>query len=44
LENPLGAERLRKDAKDESAKIQGREAPDEDTDEAFMSLVGWMLW
>ena len=44
LENHLGAEKLRKEAKDERAKIQGREAPDEDTDEAFMRLVGWMLW
>ena len=44
LENPAEAERLRKDAKDERAKIQEREAPDEDTDEAFMGLVGWMLW
>jgi tetratricopeptide (TPR) repeat protein len=44
LENPAEGERLRKDAKDERAKIQDREAPDEDTDEAFMGLVSWMLW
>lgn len=44
LENPAEAERLRKDAKDERAQIQEREVPDEDTDEAFMGLVGWMLW
>ncbi len=44
LENPTEAERLRKEAKDERAKIPEREAPDEDTDQAFMGLVGWMLW
>lgn len=44
LENPAEAERLRKDAKDKRSKIQEREAPDEDTDEAFTGLVGWMLW
>jgi len=42
--NPTVAERLRADAKAERAKIQDREAPDEGTDEAFMALVGWMLW
>ncbi|KAF2755485.1 hypothetical protein EJ05DRAFT_502944 [Pseudovirgaria hyperparasitica] len=35
---------LRKLANEERAKIMGREHLDEDTDEAFMSLVGWMLW
>jgi len=44
LKNPAEAERLRKDAKFERAKIRERETPDEDTDEAFMHLVGWMLW
>ena len=37
LENPSEAGRLRKDAKDERTKIQEREAPDEDTDKAFMA-------
>ncbi|KAF2468654.1 uncharacterized protein BDR25DRAFT_335130 [Lindgomyces ingoldianus] len=44
LDNPSEVERLRREAKVERGRIQGREAPDEDTDEAFMSLVGWMLW
>ncbi len=44
LENHAKGERLRKEAKDERAKIHERDAPDEDTNEAFMSLVGWMLW
>jgi len=44
LENPAEAERLRKDANDERDKIQEREVLDEDSDEAFMGLVGWMLW
>jgi tetratricopeptide (TPR) repeat protein len=44
LENPAEAERLRVNAKTERLGIQGREAPDEDTEEAFNSLVGWMLW
>ncbi|KAF2267608.1 TPR-like protein [Lojkania enalia] len=44
LGNPTEAENLKKEAKREREKIQGREAPDEDTDDAFMALVGWMLW
>ena len=44
LNNPTKAERLREDAREERARIQEREVPDEDTDEAFMGLVGWMLW
>jgi tetratricopeptide (TPR) repeat protein len=44
LDNRAEAERLRQNAKDERASIQGREAPDEDTDDAFLGLVGWMLW
>lgn len=44
LKNPAAAERLRVESKAKRAEIREREAPDEDTDEAFMSLVGWMLW
>ena len=44
MQNPAEAERLRKHAKDERAYIQDRESPDSDSDEAFMGLVGWMLW
>jgi hypothetical protein len=44
LENPAGAERLRKEANEERAKTMGREVPDDDIDEAYMGLVGWMLW
>lgn len=38
------AEGLRTEARRERDKIDGREAKDEDTDDAFMNLVGWMLW
>lgn len=35
---------LRARARDVRGLIQGREWPDEDSDEGFMRLVGWMLW
>ncbi|KAI0861638.1 hypothetical protein F4860DRAFT_475715 [Xylaria cubensis] len=35
---------LREKARQERARIIGREGTDEDTDESFMSLVSWMLW
>lgn len=31
-------------AREEREKISDREWPDEDTDNSFMKLVGWMLW
>ncbi|KAI9853128.1 MAG: hypothetical protein M1824_001541 [Vezdaea acicularis] len=37
-------EELKQKAKEVRHTIQGREAEDEDTDEAFSKLVGWMLW
>ncbi|KAI0539986.1 hypothetical protein GGR58DRAFT_194652 [Xylaria digitata] len=37
-------EELRERARQERARIIGRESIDEDTDESFMSLVSWMLW
>jgi hypothetical protein len=38
------AEELKRKAKEVRLTIEGREAEDEDTDEAFSKLVGWMLW
>ncbi|KAL1855080.1 hypothetical protein Plec18170_004496 [Paecilomyces lecythidis] len=38
------AARLRDIAKVERDKIEGREAANGNTDDSFMSLVGWMLW
>ncbi|KAG9240863.1 hypothetical protein BJ878DRAFT_536863 [Calycina marina] len=35
---------LKRAAKEVRGKIQGREAEDEDTDESFSKLVGYMLW
>lgn len=37
-------EDLRARAREEREKIAHREWPDEDTDEVFLRLVGWMLW
>lgn len=48
LENKMGdkgeAQKLRLEAKVQRDKIGGRETLDEDTDDSFMNLVGWMLW
>jgi len=49
IEERLGEEEsvwrdLRRRAKEERVKIEHREWPDEDTDESFMKLVGWLLW
>ena len=44
LNNTAESEKLKKEAKEIRAQIQNREALDEDTDEAFMALVEWMLW
>jgi hypothetical protein len=38
------AEKLKQKVKEIRRTIEGREAEDEDTDEAFSKLVGWMLW
>lgn len=38
------AEQLRTEARNERDKIDGREATNEDSDDSFMNLVGWMLW
>jgi hypothetical protein len=38
------AEQLKIEARNERNKINGRETTDEDTDDSFMNLVGWMLW
>jgi tetratricopeptide (TPR) repeat protein len=38
------AENLKQKAREVRETIDGREAEDEDTDEAFSKLVGWMLW
>lgn len=38
-----GAE-LKESAREVRGKIQGRETEDEDTDESFSKLVGYMLW
>jgi tetratricopeptide (TPR) repeat protein len=35
---------LRERAREARSRIEGREWPDEDTDEGFMRLVSWMLW
>ena len=35
---------LSKRAREVRDVIEGREWPDEDTDEGFMRLVSWMLW
>ncbi len=35
---------LKRTAKEVRGKIQGKEAEDEDTDESFSKLVGYMLW
>ncbi|CAH0057327.1 unnamed protein product [Clonostachys solani] len=35
---------LRKKAREARKTIDSREWPDDDTDEGFMRLVGWMLW
>lgn len=37
-------EQLRVEARAVRGRIQGRETADEDTDDAFMGLVEWMLW
>jgi hypothetical protein len=37
-------EQLRIEARNERNKIDGREVADEDSDDSFMNLVGWMLW
>lgn len=42
--NDVGAEELRQKAKEVRGRIEGKEAPDEDTDESFEALVGYMLW
>ena len=42
--NDVGAEELRQKAKEVRGRIEGKEAPDEYTDEAFEALVGYMLW
>ncbi|KKO99275.1 hypothetical protein THAR02_08625 [Trichoderma harzianum] len=34
----------RRKARERRSAIQGREWPDEDSDESFMRLVSWMLW
>ncbi len=48
LENDIGneaeAEELRTKAREARARIEGKEAPDDDTDEALGALVGYMLW
>jgi tetratricopeptide (TPR) repeat protein len=49
IEAKLGSEEdivldLRRKARDARLLIEGREWPDEDTDESFVRLVGWMLW
>ena len=38
------AEELKRKAREVRDKIEGRETEDEDTDEAFSKLVGYMLW
>lgn len=38
------AEELKRMAKVERDKIDGRETADEDSDDSYMQLVGWMLW
>lgn len=35
---------LKKTAREVRGKIRGRETEDEDTDESFSKLVGYMLW
>jgi tetratricopeptide (TPR) repeat protein len=35
---------LRRRAEEEREKIEDREWPDEDSDDSFMKLVGWLLW
>lgn len=35
---------LRARARDVRRLVEGREWPDEDSDEGFMRLVDWMLW
>lgn len=42
--NEAGAEELRQKAREVRGRIEGKEAPDEDNDEAFGALVGYMLW
>lgn len=44
LNHPVEAEELLRRAKEEKSKIEGKECPDEESDEAYLSLVGWMLW
>ncbi|KAJ3544311.1 hypothetical protein NM208_g3129 [Fusarium decemcellulare] len=49
VEAKIGAEKdrvaeLRENARAVRQTVGGREWPDEDTDEAFMNLVSWMLW
>lgn len=48
IESRLGdrnqAEVLRVEARMERQAIVGRETTDEDSDDSFMRLVGWMLW
>ncbi|WEW59212.1 hypothetical protein PRK78_004681 [Emydomyces testavorans] len=40
----IEAGKLRIKAREERDKIHGREPQDEDADDAFMNLVGWLLW
>lgn len=44
LNNTAESNKFREEAKEIRAQMQNREAPDEETDEAFMVLVEWMLW
>ncbi|KAF2744655.1 TPR-like protein [Sporormia fimetaria CBS 119925] len=44
MRNTAEAARLRAEANKERASIVGREAPDDDTEDAYMDLVPWMLW
>ena len=39
-----GAEELREAAKKTRLEIDGREVADEDTDDSFSGLIGWMMW
>lgn len=42
--NEVGAEELRQKAREVRGRIEGKEVPDVDTDEAFGALVGYVLW
>jgi hypothetical protein len=44
LDNPTEAKESRERAKEERLKIRAKEVADEDTDNAFLGQVGWMLW